>query len=111
MNSIDDLKDHICQGIPELHSPPIEPFIVDNVVISDVDNAKLYVKDAKITGLCNFTINSFHIDLDNLHFDTNILFKRIFVNGTYDFDIHVLIPFVQKGPVYLTLGTYDLILK
>ncbi|TGZ50584.1 hypothetical protein DBV15_08100 [Temnothorax longispinosus] len=89
-------------GIPELQSPPIEPFFVDKIAISDVDNAKLYLRDATITGLCDFTINSLHIDLDKLHFDIGVIFKKVFLNGTYDFDVHVLVPFVQKGPVFLT---------
>ncbi|XP_024877741.1 uncharacterized protein LOC112458370 [Temnothorax curvispinosus] len=101
-NSINDMKDNICKGIPELQSPPIEPFFVDKIAISDVDNAKLYLRDATITGLCDFTINSLHIDLDKLHFDIGVIFKKVFLNGTYDFDVHVLVPFVQKGPVFLT---------
>ncbi|KYN40090.1 hypothetical protein ALC56_05498 [Trachymyrmex septentrionalis] len=73
-----------------------------HITISDTDNAKLYLKDAEITGLCDFTINSFHIDIDTLHFNMDLLFKHVFLNGTYDFDIKVLVPFVHKGPVYLT---------
>ncbi|EGI62096.1 hypothetical protein G5I_09610 [Acromyrmex echinatior] len=102
MDSIDNLKDLICKGIPELNSPPLVPFFIKQITISDTDNAKLYLKDAEITELCDFTINSFHIDVDKLHFNIDLLFKHVRLNGTYDFDIKVLLPFVQKGSVYFT---------
>ncbi|KYN16234.1 PREDICTED: uncharacterized protein LOC108764352 isoform X3 [Trachymyrmex cornetzi] len=102
VNSIDNLKDPICKGIPELNSPPLVPFFMKQITISDTDNAKLYVKDVEMTGLCDFVINSFHIDIDKLHFNMDLLFKHVGFNGTYDFDIKVLVPFVHKGPIYLT---------
>ncbi|KYN02902.1 hypothetical protein ALC62_06301 [Cyphomyrmex costatus] len=102
VNSIYDLKEPICKGIPELNSPPLVPFSVEKITISDTNNAKLYLKDTQITGLCDFIINSFHIDIDKLHFNMELLFKHVNLNGTYDFDIKVLVPFVHKGPVYLT---------
>ncbi|XP_018049406.1 PREDICTED: uncharacterized protein LOC108687893 [Atta colombica] len=103
IDSIDNLKDFICKGIPELNTPPLVPFFMKHITISDTDNAKLYLKDAEIIGLCDFTINSFHIDIDKLHFNMDLLFKHVRLNGTYDFDIRVLLPFVHKGPIYLTV--------
>ncbi|XP_012536726.1 uncharacterized protein LOC105836912 [Monomorium pharaonis] len=102
VSSINDLRDNICKGMPELHSPPFEPFFLDSIAISDTDNAKLFLKNSKITGLCDFVINSFHLDLDKLRFDFDVEFKKVYLNGTYDFDIHVLVPFVHQGPVYLS---------
>lgn len=105
------MKDKLCEGIPELESPSLKQFIIDDLVISDTDNAKLHVRDVKLTGLCDFNINSLHIDLDKLVFNVDVLFKRINLSGTYDFDIRVLIPFINKGPIHLIIGMYQLILK
>ncbi|XP_011879798.1 PREDICTED: uncharacterized protein LOC105568602 [Vollenhovia emeryi] len=101
-NSINDLRSNICNGIPELQTPPLEPFIVKQVTLSDVDNAKMYVRDLQITGLCEFIINDLHVNLDNLHIEGNLSFKKIFLNGTYDADIRILVSFVKKGLVYFT---------
>ncbi|KAL0101152.1 hypothetical protein PUN28_018777 [Cardiocondyla obscurior] len=104
MNSIEDLRENICHGIPELKSPPLEPFVINKLIISDVDNAKMYVKDAHISELCHFKLDSFNIDLSKLHFDAVISFNKVPINGTYDFDVRVLVPFSNKGPVFLTAG-------
>ncbi|XP_011706853.1 PREDICTED: uncharacterized protein LOC105462029 [Wasmannia auropunctata] len=100
-NSVENLRSYICRGIPELTVPALESFPVNTIVISDTYNAKLYFKDLKIMRLCDFVINFFHIDMDKLHIDVDLSFKHIYVNGTYDFDIRLLVPFVHKGPVSL----------
>lgn len=105
------MKDEICKGIPDLDSPSLEPFPFGTVAISDTDNAKLYLRDVNMTGLCDFTLNSLQSDIDKLHFDLNVLFKRVYLNGTYDFDIRVLVPVVQKGPINFIIGTYRFSIK
>lgn len=109
MNSIDNLKSRICKGISELQSPPLEPFFINKIDISNIENSKLQLKDLQIMGFCDFNINSVHIDLDKLHFDASISLKKIRLNGTYDFDIRVLVSFAHKGPVFLITGMYDLL--
>lgn len=110
-NSIADLKEKICCGILELKSPPLEPLVINHLDISNAHNAKLYLKDTQITRLCDFTLDNFHINLDTLHFDFNVLFKEVHLNGTYDIDIRVLLPLAFKGPVYIIAGMYDLMIK
>lgn len=84
--------------------PSNDPLILDTLVISDTPNTKLYMRNVKVIGLCGFIINSFHSDLDKLHFDATISFERIQVNGTYDFDVRILVPITHKGNVYITAG-------
>ncbi|XP_012214812.1 uncharacterized protein [Linepithema humile] len=102
VNSIDYLRSKICEGIPEMNVTPLRLFHVSKLIISETDNIKLYLKDMQILNLCNFVINDFHIDLDKKYFDIQILFKDIFVNATYDFDIRVLVPITTTG--YLSLS-------
>ncbi|XP_011879795.1 PREDICTED: uncharacterized protein LOC105568599 [Vollenhovia emeryi] len=102
LDNVENLKDKICEGIPELDIPSNNPVILDDIVISDSSNSKINLRDVKAMGLCDFEVKYFKLDLDNLHFDAEIFFKRIQLNGTYDFDIRLLIPIVQKGPVYIT---------
>jgi len=99
------MKDKICKGIPELDILPNDPFIINELVISDTPNSKIALRDVRVSGLCDFDIKYFHVDLDKLHFDVDLLFKRFQVNATYDFDIRLLVPIIQKGPVYITTST------
>lgn len=98
------MKSKICEGIPELDIPPNDPLVIDELVISDTTNTKLYMRDTKVGGLCDFTIKFFHFDLNRLHFDANISFGLIRMNSTYDFDVRILVPIAHKGQVYITTG-------
>ncbi|XP_012214458.1 protein takeout-like [Linepithema humile] len=104
VNSIDYLRSKICEGIPEMNVTPLRLFHVSKLIISDTDNAKLYLKDMQIFKLCDFVINNLHIDLDKNNFSIQVLFKDIFVNATYDFDIRVLVPITTTGQVSLSAG-------
>lgn len=102
VNNVDNIKDKICEGIPELNIPPNNPFVLDKLIISDIPNSKISLEDVKVTGLCDFVIKYFHTNLDTLHFDVEIVFKRIQINGTHQFDIRLLVPIVNNGPIYIT---------
>jgi len=98
------LKLKICKGIPELGIPSNDPFIIDKLALADAPNIKLYVKNVQLTGLCEFDINNFSADIDTLHYDVDIVFNQIRANATYDFNIHVLVPIVRQGYIYITSG-------
>ncbi|XP_011174745.3 uncharacterized protein LOC105206996, partial [Solenopsis invicta] len=100
MQSIEDLNERICIGVPDLESPPLEPFVIDHITISDSNNAKLFLKDSNILGICNFALNTFHIDLDKFQFNFTVTFPNVYSNSTYDIDIRVLLPVVHKGPIH-----------
>jgi len=105
MSNIDNLKDKLCDGIPELGIPSGNPYTFDELVIVDMPNTKVYIRDAKVTGICDFVVKFLRIDLDKLHFGIELLFRQIQVNTTYDVNIRLLVPIVYKGLVYITIGT------
>lgn len=98
------MKERLCDGIPELGIPSGNPYTFDELLITDGPNAKIYIRDAKIMGMCDFALKSFHADIDRLHFDAEIVFKRIEINTTYDFNLRLLVPITYKGPIYITFG-------
>jgi len=104
-SNIDNLKDKLCDGIPELNIPSGNPYTFDELVIVDMPNIKIYIRDAKVMGICDFVVKFLHIDFDKLHFEIKLLFKQIQVNTTYDLNIYLLVPIVYKGLVYITIGT------
>lgn len=104
LNNIENLKDKICEGIPELNIPSNNPLFLDKVIIFDTPKNKLYIKDTKLIGICDFVVNYFHIDIDKLHIDIDLSFKQLQLNGTYDANLHLLLSIVNKGQFYITTG-------
>lgn len=103
-NSISNVKDKVCTGFPEFDIPQNEPLTCDKIVIFNTNSIKLHLKDAEIYGFCDYVVNSVQADREKLHFDIDILFRHIFINTTYDFDIRLLVPITNKGPVDIILG-------
>lgn len=99
-----NLKNKICEGLTDLNTPPLEPLNIDKLVISETANNKIYLKNIQITGLCDYIINSASTDLDKTTFNIDVSFNRLYLNGTYDIDIHILVPIAYKSPIYLTTG-------
>ncbi|KAL6428586.1 hypothetical protein ACFW04_007900 [Cataglyphis niger] len=107
INNVNNLKSKICEGIPELNIPPSDPIVIDELVISNTTNTKIFLRDTKMKGLCDFDIKFFHFDLNTLHFDVNLSFGLMQMNSTYDFDVHILVPLAHKGQVYITTDNVD----
>lgn len=103
--NIDNIKNKICDGIPELDIPSNNPFFLDKLVISDTTNTKISLKNSEVLGICDFEIKYLHMDIDKLHCDIDLLFRRFQLNATYDFNIRLLVPIIQTELVYLTTGT------
>ncbi|XP_071645750.1 protein takeout-like [Temnothorax longispinosus] len=101
-NNVENLKDKICEGMPDLNIPSNNPLILDELVIFDSPDNKLYIKDTKMTGLCDFVVNYLHLDIDKLHFDVDLLFKQIQINGTYNLNVRLLVPITNTAQVYIT---------
>ncbi|XP_011171043.2 uncharacterized protein LOC105203827 [Solenopsis invicta] len=103
LHNVENIKDKICEGIPELDIESNNPFRLDKIVIFDTPAAHIYFIDANVLGLCNFVVNSFHIDMNTLKFNVDLSFKKLQINGTYDVNIHILSTnFAQKAPIYIT---------
>lgn len=104
LNNIKNLKDKICEGMPELNIKSNNPFLLDKLVIFDTPSAKLYFEDSKVMGLCDFIVNSFHMNINKLHFDADLLYKQIQINGTYDINLRLLVPVANKAQIYIIAG-------
>ncbi|CAL1681947.1 unnamed protein product [Lasius platythorax] len=101
-DNINNLRSKICEGLTDLGIPPLEPLDIKKLVISETSNSKIYINDVQITGFCGYVLNSFTVDLDKLNFDIDLSLNRIYLNGTYDIDVHILVPIAHKAPIYLT---------
>lgn len=88
----------------EVNISLIEPITLDNVVIFDTDTSKLYLKDTKVYGLCDFVVNSIHADPDKFHYEFELKIKQLQLNTTYDFGLYILMPIAHKGLLEITTG-------
>ncbi|XP_011879802.1 PREDICTED: uncharacterized protein LOC105568606 isoform X2 [Vollenhovia emeryi] len=102
LDNINNVKPLVCSGMPELNVSPIEPVIVDKMVIFDTNNLKLILEDTKMFGICNFDIQSFNMSLDKLHFDLTFVLKHFNMDIVYDIDIRLLVSLANKGIVHIT---------
>jgi len=103
VDNIFSLKDKLCAGIPEFNISPVEPIIIDKIVIFDTNNLKLFLNDVKITKFCDGPhINFVHTDPERLHFNIEILLSQIYAHALYNFNMHVLVSFANEGPVTIT---------
>ncbi|KYN02903.1 hypothetical protein ALC62_06302 [Cyphomyrmex costatus] len=100
--NIKAVKDKLCTGFPEINIPSYEPIVLDKVIIFDTNDVKLYLRDMKVYGFCDLVVNSVRTNLERNHFDLDILFRHLYLNATYDFDIRLLVRIANKGPVEAT---------
>ncbi|KYN40092.1 hypothetical protein ALC56_05500 [Trachymyrmex septentrionalis] len=85
--------------------------LMDKIVIFDTNNLKLYLKDIKILGVCdNANIKYIHVDPDRLHYNIELVLRKMRMNASYNFDIRVLVPLANKGLVTIK-PTNDAIIK
>lgn len=104
LDNLMNIKDKLCTGMPEFNVSAIEPILIDKIVIYDTDNLKLFIKDLKLFGFCDFVINSVHADSDKLHYNFDILLKHVRMDTLYDIDMHILVPLANKGLAFITFG-------
>ncbi|XP_014470568.1 PREDICTED: uncharacterized protein LOC106742281 [Dinoponera quadriceps] len=101
LENIKNLKNKICQGMPELSVPPTEPMHMDQIDV-DTDNTKISFTNMYATGFCNYEVQSLHVDLEKQHVDIKIIFKQININTTCSFNVNVTKPVSMKGPIRIT---------
>jgi len=108
VDSVRNMKDKLCVGIPELSVPSIDPVIIDKIAILDSPNSKLHLSNLIINGLCDYNVSSLHMDLEQNRYDLVISFRHLLINATYEFDIRLLVPIAHKGNVFITTGMWNL---
>ncbi|EZA47288.1 hypothetical protein X777_16539 [Ooceraea biroi] len=101
LDNVNNMKDKLCMGIPELSVPAFEPVIIDKLVVADTPNTKFYLKNVVINGLCDFDVKSLQSDLKKNHFKVDLILNHIIINATYDIDARIVIPINQKGDAFV----------
>ncbi|CAH0558263.1 unnamed protein product [Brassicogethes aeneus] len=91
IQSVDQLRPKLAQGIPEINAPAIEPFYLHNLTIFGGANqtqdgflANLY--NFEISGCSNFQINSLNVNVDKLIIRCDLTFPVLNFLADYNID-------------------------
>ncbi|KAL0101155.1 hypothetical protein PUN28_018779 [Cardiocondyla obscurior] len=105
LNSVENLRSKICDGIPELDVPSINPMTFKDINFIDTPSMKVYLKRVNTSGLCNFNVTYLRGDPIKLHYDIELKMNHVIFDIDYDFNIRLLVPIEHKGLLNLYLGT------
>lgn len=104
LKSIKNLKRKLIEGIPETDIMPIEPFLLNNITITDKPNIKIVGMNVKLHHLSNFHIEYLHLDLEKMELDINLHFDKNEINVDYNVIINVSVPLQKNGSLTLKGG-------
>jgi len=111
LDNINNVKKNICSGILEFNIHPIEPLIIDKIVVYDTDNLKISLQDSKVTRFCDFVVTSFYtISPEKDYFEFNLTLKNLGMDSIFDSDTRLLVHLAYKDLVHVFSGTQNLIL-
>jgi len=105
-NSVEDLRQQLKDGIPELKVPPIEPLYIEELVATEGSGLQVVTRDLKVYGGSNFTIKSLNVDLKTYEFSFEVVFPHLSIEGKYNVDGKIImIPI--KGNGDMKCDVYD----
>ncbi|XP_014472151.1 PREDICTED: protein takeout-like isoform X2 [Dinoponera quadriceps] len=106
-NSIEQLRDNLAKGIPELDVPPIEPLFLENLRLLRGPNSASFdmnLTNIEVYGASTFKIDNLKVDINKLLFTYNLTFSKLEFQGKYSIDAKILL-FQLKGAGNLN-GTF-----
>ncbi|XP_053996503.1 uncharacterized protein LOC128886019 [Hylaeus anthracinus] len=92
--SIDQLRDKLAAGIPELDAPAIEPLHLKQIRLSrGPSGARLDVNltDLRVSGPSLFKIHNLKADVENVKFTFKVTFDKLTFQGKYQIDARILL--------------------
>ncbi|XP_043525060.1 uncharacterized protein LOC122536633 [Frieseomelitta varia] len=111
VRSIEQLRDKLSVGIPELDAPPIEPLNLKQIRLSRGPvGARLDVNltDMRVSGPSTFKIRDFKADVENVVFTFKINFDKLTFQGKYQIDATILLLKVTgQGDITGTFTDYE----
>ena len=111
INSIENLKERLMNGIPELSVPAAEPLIIEEMVLLNSSQIRAVANNCKVQGLSNFKVKYLKIDLKNQLFDLETVFEKINLDLDYDVNAKIIVPINQKGSINLISGKKQIFVK
>jgi len=117
IDSVNQLKPKLVEGIPELNVPPIEPLPLDEIKLrSGPNSAKINanITNIKAWGPSSFEILELKPNIPKAKFSFKVNIPHIYFVGDYDIDMKILVlQYKGTGPITgnFTNYNFDCILK
>ncbi|XP_076238613.1 protein takeout [Calliopsis andreniformis] len=109
--SIDQLRDKLAEGIPELEAPAIEPLYLKEIrLLRGPTGARLDVNltDLKVSGPSTFKVRDLKADVENVVFTFKVFFDRLTFEGKYQIDARILLlRLTGQGDITGNFTNYD----
>ncbi|KZC13438.1 Protein takeout [Dufourea novaeangliae] len=109
--SIEQLRDKLAAGIPELDAPAIEPLYLKEIrLLRGPVGARLDVNltDLQVSGPSSFKIRDLKADVENVKFTFKVSFDRLSFQGKYQIDARILLlRLAGEGDLTGTFTEYD----
>nr|ATU82761.1 secreted Juvenile haemolymph binding protein-like protein [Pristhesancus plagipennis] len=100
INSVENLRPKLIQGIPELDVPSLDPLRIPEVAISRGGAFRAIGTDIVVTGTGNFEITDLKANVRDLVFNIGIRFPHLNFDAIYDVNVKLLtVPIKGKGPI------------
>ncbi|XP_032681491.1 protein takeout-like [Odontomachus brunneus] len=93
-NSIEQLRDKLRTGIPELDVPSIEPLLLKNLRLTRGPNSAsldLNLTDIEVYGPSTFKIDDLNVDTNKLLFTYTVKFDKLEFRGKYSINAKILL--------------------
>nr|XP_031842130.1 protein takeout-like isoform X2 [Nomia melanderi] len=111
VRSIDQLRDKLASGIPELEAPAIEPLNLKEIRLSRGPvGARLDVNltDMQVAGPSSFKVRDLEADVENVKFTFKVSFEKLSFQGKYQIDARILLlRLAGQGDLSGTFTDYD----
>ncbi|XP_074104686.1 circadian clock-controlled protein daywake isoform X2 [Cotesia typhae] len=94
LNSIEELRSKLSNGIPELDAPAIEPLVLKHVrLLRGPEGARLDVNltNIQVKGPSTFKIREFKADVDDVTFTFKVSFGLLSFRGKYEINARLLL--------------------
>ncbi|XP_063866722.1 uncharacterized protein LOC135103835 isoform X1 [Scylla paramamosain] len=113
INALENLRNHMAEGWPDLGVPPLDPLDLGNINI-DINSGSNRVQgslsDVRVLGLSSFTIDKVHSQLLTLKVDLELGIPLLEINGTYSITGKAgILPIYGDGP--FRMDAYNFTLK
>lgn len=111
VNSIEELRDKLSVGIPELGAPAIEPLKLDQIrLLRGPSGARLDVNltDIQVNGPSTFKVRDLEANTDDVFFTFKVSFDKLNFHGKYQIDARLLLlKLTGQGEVVGNFTGYD----
>ncbi|XP_067014527.1 protein takeout [Anabrus simplex] len=106
MNTVEEIRPRLADGIPDLNVPSIEPLLIKEIIVAGATNSLFKVSATNVNayGCSNFKITGMQADMEKYIFSFQLDLPLLNIDARYDVDGRILlIPIKGNGPMKLNI--------